>query len=81
MRQKICYKKCLRVEREHLTDIFCENGHDKKHCKRQLTALKRKHVVPTIITTTLTKCKQLLFLGYQKSDLKSKKKYKSLDLE
>ena len=45
-------------------------------------ALKRKHVVPTIIIiiiTTLTKNKQLPFLGYQKSDQKSKKKYKSLD--
>ena len=34
-----------------------------------------------IIITTLTKSKQLPFLGYQKSDQKSKKKYKSLDLE
>ena len=43
---------------------------------------KRKHMVPTIIIiTTLPKSKQLPFLGYQKSDQKSKKKYKNLDLE
>ena len=56
--------------------------------------LKRKHVILMmmmmiiiiiiiiiIIVTTLTKNKQLPFLGYQKADQKSKKKYKSLDLE
>ena len=46
-------------------------------------ALKRKHAVPMIIIiiiTKLTKSKQLPFLGYQKSDQNSKKKYKSLDL-
>ena len=51
-----------------------------KHYNRKLT-LKSKHVVPTIIIITiLTKSKQLPFFGYQKSDQKSKKKYKSLDL-
>ena len=46
-------------------------------------ALKRKHAVPMIIIiiiTKLTKSKQLPFLGYQKSDQNSKKKYKSLNL-
>ena len=46
--------------------------------------LKRKHVVLTkiiIIIITLTKNKQLPFLGYRKSYQKSKKKYKRLDLE
>ena len=45
--------------------------------------LKRKHVLLSIllIITTLIKNKQLPFLGYQKSDRKSKKKYKDLDLE
>ena len=47
-------------------------------------ALKRKHAVPMIIIIIiiikLTKSKQLPFLGYQKSDQNSKKKYKSLDL-
>ena len=81
---KICSEKYLREEIEYLTDIFCENGHDRKTLQKIINrALKRKHVVPiiTIIMTTLTKSKQLPFLGYQKSDQKSKKKYKSLDLE
>ena len=45
--------------------------------------LKSKHVLLTIliIIITLTRNKQLLFLGSQKLDQKSKKKYKSLDLE
>ena len=48
-------------------------------------ALKRKHAVPMIIIIIiiiikLTKSKQLPFLGYQKSDQNSKKKYKSLNL-
>ena len=45
---------------------------------------KKKYVVlkiMMIIITTLTKSKELPFLGYQKSDQKSKKKYESLDLE
>ena len=37
-------------------------------------------IITIIIIITLTKSKQLPFLGYQKSDQKSKKKYKSLDL-
>ena len=78
---KICSEKYLREEIEYLTDIFCENGHGRKTLQK-IIALKRKHVVPKIIIiTTLTKSKQLPFLGYQKSDQKSKKKYKSLDLE
>ena len=41
-----------------------------KHYKRQLITLKRRHIVPTVITIikTLTRSKQLPFLGYQKSD-------------
>ena len=73
---KICAEKCLRVETEYLTDIFCKNGHDKKSLKKIMT-LKRKRVVLATIIITLTKYKQLPFLGYQKS----KKNYKSLDLE
>ena len=66
----------MREEIEYLTDIFCENGHGRKTLQK-IIALKRKHVVPKIIIiTTLTKSKQLPFLGYQKSDQKSKKKYK-----
>ena len=79
---KICSEKYLRAETEYLTgDIFAKMNMIEKYYKRQLMALKRKHMVPTIIIiiTTLTKNKQLPFLGYQKSDQKSKKKYKSLD--
>ena len=54
----------------------------KKHYKRQLITLKRKRLVSTaIITTTLTKSKQLHFIGYKELDQKSKKQYKSLVLE
>ena len=38
-------------------------------------------IVIIIIIITLTKSKQLPFHEYQKSDQKSKKDYKSLDLE
>ena len=61
---KICSEKCLRVETEYLTDIFCKNGHDKKSLKKIMT-LKRKHGVLATIIITLTKYKQLPFLGYQ----------------
>ena len=77
---KIYTEKYLREEIKYLTDIFCENRHDRKTLQKIIT-LKRKHMTPAIIITTLTKSKQLPFLGYQKSDQKSKKKYKSLDLE
>ena len=70
------------AEMQYLADIFCENGHDTKILQK-IMALKRKNVVPTIIIiiTTLTQSKQLSVLGYQKLDQKSKKQYKSLDLE
>ena len=75
---KVCSEKYLRAEIEYLTvDIFPKMNMIEKHYKRQLMALKRKHVVSTIIIiiiATLTKNKQLPFLGYQKSDQKSKKK-------
>ena len=75
---RICSEKYLRAEIEYLTDIFCENGHDRKTLQKMIIALKRKHVVPTIITTT-AKSKQIVFLGYQKSN--QKKKCRTLDLE
>ena len=77
---KICSEKYLRVEIEYLTDIFRENGHDRETLQK---IIKRKHVVLAIIimTTTLTKSKQLPFLGYQKSDQKSNKEIQSLDPE
>ena len=77
---KICSEKYLRVEIEYLI-YFAKMDMIEKHCKRWLIALKRKHVVPTIVITTPTKSKQLPFLGYQKSDQKSKKKCNSLDLQ
>ena len=78
---KICSDKYLREEKEYLTDIFCENGHDRKTLQK-IIALKRKHVVAIIIIIiTLTKSKQLPLLGNQKSDQQSNNKYKSLALE
>ena len=80
---KICSGKYLKKEIEYLTDIFCKNGHDRKTLKKIINDIENK--TRTTINTTnnknTNKNKQLLFLGYQKSDRKSKKKYKSLDLE
>ena len=71
---KICSEKYLRAEIEYLTvDIFPKMNMIEKHYKRQLMALKRKLMASTIIIiiTTLTKNKQLTFLGYQKKSLDS----------
>ena len=76
---RICSEKYLRAETEYLADIFCENAHDRRTLQKMIIALKRKHVVPTMITTA--KSKQIAFLGYQKSNQKSKKKCRTLDLE
>ena len=57
----------MREEIEYLTDIFCENGHDRKTLEKIITgALKRKHVVPiiTITVTTLTENKYSPFFRY-----------------
>ena len=72
---KICSEKYLREEIEYLTDIFCENGHDRKTLQKIINSFEKKTcgTTVTIITTTLTKTKQLPFLGHQKSDQKSKK--------
>ena len=80
---KICSGKYLKEEIEYLTHIFCENGHDRKTLKKIMNDFEKKQVLLSIllIITTLIKNKQLPFLGYQKSDRKSKKKYKCLDLE
>ena len=80
---KICFEKYLRVEIEYLTDTFFENAHDRKTLEKIINSFEIKHVVPTtiiiIIIITLTKNKQLPFIGYQKLDQISKKKYKRLD--
>ena len=72
---KICSEKYLREEIEYLTDIFCENGHDRKTLQKIINSFEKKScgTTVTIITTTLPKTKQLPFLGHQKSDQKSKK--------
>ena len=78
---KIYSEKNWRVEIEYLTDMFCENGHGRKTSRKIINNFEKTHVVSTaVIITTLSKGKQLPFLGYQKSDQKSKKKCKSLNL-
>ena len=79
---KIFSEKYLRTEIEYLTDMFCENGYDRKTLQKIINVFEKKHVVSTIIIiAAMTKSKQLPFLRYQKSDQKSKKNYKNLDLK
>ena len=72
---KSVLKKYLMVEIVYLTDIFWKNGHDWKTLQKIINSFEKKSCGTTvkIITTTLTKTKQLPFLGHQKSDQKSKK--------
>ena len=39
---KICSEKYLRREIEHLTDIFCKNGHDRKTLQKLINSFKNK---------------------------------------
>ena len=62
------------VEVVYLTDIFCENGHDRETLQKIINSFEKKSCGTTVtIITTLPKTKQLPFLGHQKSDQKSKK--------
>ena len=53
---KICSEKYLRVEIKYLTDIFCENGHDRKTLKKIINDFEKE--------TCSTNRNNLLFLGY-----------------
>ena len=66
---KIYPEKYLRAEMEYLTNTFCENGHDRKTLQKIINNYE-KITQKVIIITTLTKIKQLPFLGYQKLDQK-----------
>ena len=39
---KICSEKYFRAEIEYLTDIFCENGHDRKTLQKIINSFKKK---------------------------------------
>ena len=39
---KICSEKYLRVKIEYLTDIFCENGHDRKTLQKIINNFGKK---------------------------------------
>ena len=39
---KICSKKYLRAEIQYLTDIFCENGHDRKQLQKIINNFEKK---------------------------------------
>ena len=39
---KICSDKYLREEKEYLTDIFCENGHDRKILQKIINSFAKK---------------------------------------
>ena len=77
----------MREEIEYLTDIFCKNRHGRKTLQKIVNSCgKRTHGTNNDDddddddnNNNTTKSKELPFLGYQKSDQKSKKKYNSLD--
>ena len=70
---------------EYLTDVFCENGHDRETLLKIINNFERK--TRTINNNNNNNNnnnidkKQTPFLRYQKSDQKSKKKCKILDSE
>ena len=87
---KISSEKYLSEEIEYLTDIFCENRHGRKNIKKDNSCEKRTRGTNNNNNNNnndnnnnnennTTKSKDLPFLGYQKSDQKSKRKYNSLD--
>ena len=39
---KICFEKYLRAEIEYLTDMFCENGHDRKTPQKIINNFEKK---------------------------------------
>ena len=39
---KICSEKYLGAEKEYLTDIFCENGHDRKTLQKIINSFEKK---------------------------------------
>ena len=39
---KICSEKYLGAEKEYLTDIFCENGHDRKILQKMVNSFEKK---------------------------------------
>ena len=83
---KICSEKYFRAEKEYLTHIFYENGQDRKSLQKIINSFEKKKCSTNnnnnnSNNTNKITSKQLPYLGYQKSDQKSKKKYKSLDLE
>ena len=39
---RICSEKYLRAEIEYLTDIFCENGHDRKTLQKIINSFEKK---------------------------------------
>ena len=67
---KICSEKYLREEIEYLTDIFCENGHDRKTLQKIINSFEKKtrSTNNNNNNSNTNKNKQLPFLGYQKSD-------------
>ena len=77
---RICSEKYLRAEIEYLTDIFCENGHDRKTLQKIINSFEKK-TRGTNNSNNNNNTNKKQTIGYQKSDQKSKKKYKSLDLE
>ena len=68
---------------EYLTDIFCENGHDRKILKKIINDFEKKTRtnINTNNNNNNNKKQTTTVPWIPKSDRKSKKKYKSLDLE
>ena len=63
----------MRAEIQYLTDIFCENGHDRKTLQKIINNFEKKtHGTSNNNNNNTNKKQQLPFLGYQKSDQKLK---------
>ena len=83
---RICSEKYLRAEIEYLTDIFCENGHDRKTLKTLQRIInsfenKTRSTNNNNNNNNTNKKQTITFPWVPKIGPKSKKKYKSLDLE
>ena len=63
------------MEIGYLTDTFCKNGHDRNTLQKKINSFEKKTRSTNNNNNNNTNKKQTItFLGYQRSDQKSKKK-------
>ena len=79
---KICSEKYLRAEIQYLTDIFCENGHDRKTLQKIINDFEKKgHSTNNNNNDNTSKKQTITFPWIPKIGPKIKKEIKKLDLE